>query len=520
MDFKATKTVKTLGWFFVLISIVYTFYASFSQRGLFLDGSYYMMYLLDNISNNDFSVFISILRPRAAVEWLQQFPTVFLGIVLGIKSKLTLSTIFSLTLFLTPLLALFWNYQLTKRTKEYGILFWSIFTYCIMILLYQIFALVETIIGIPFQFVLLNYLFGKINYTKFDKIGIAFLILLMFGIYEHTVLLGVIMFAGTFLAVFDEENPKNMFVKVCIGAGSIAASFYTAFFMILTPNERSEGIRFLKEWIDFWPYALNLNIILSLLSVFLIVILLFKNKTLNKKVTAFISFIYLFVFLKMINHLGYFLDPMREMHMRSIVCWAVPLIFFGIVLFKYKNKKLVDTQNKEIISNEKLNIITNNAYIPVLLCGITLTGWQIVHTYYWNQNISYMKKELANCSDILYIPHEHEEISSFFNNDLRRYIWKSNYPSTALMYDENYKIQKFLMVLDYSEETEGDIPRRENLYSVIEKGVISIPYNYRAQIVNKFWDLTDVAVALEKYNNDNDIQTNKSEYLEELQQQQ
>lgn len=499
MEIKYSKNVKILSLIFVILSVIYTFYASCSQRGLFLDGSYYLIQMLENISNNKFEVFTSIYRPRVMTQVLQEFPTVFLGIVLGIKSKIVLANIFSFTMFGLPLLALWWNFELTKRTKEYGIFFWSFFTYCLMILMFHIFSEVETIIGIPFQFVLLNYLFGKINYTKLDKLGIAFILLLMFGIYEHTIFLGLIIFAGTFIAAFDEENGENMLVKICIGAGSLASAFYTLFFIIFNANEQDSFMRFFKETYDFWVETTRLSLLIPLVTLILLCGLFFKSKKLNSNMVFFFSSVYFFIFIKMFSNLKIFLNPMYELHTRSIVCWAVPLIFLGIVIYKFK------IRNAE---KKDLTTLLNNAYIPVLLCGITLTAWQIVHTYYWNQNIAYLKNEINNCNEILYFPEEHEEISSFYNDKLRRYIWHGNYAATQIIFDDNYEINTLLM--HYNEqEKEGDNSYRAGLWASPENNKIGIPYGTAVSIVNKFWNLEKVAKDLDDFNTKNNIQTNK-----------
>ncbi|MBQ2645585.1 hypothetical protein IJG14_08460 [bacterium] len=495
MEKRVPKSVKLLGVIFTLISIFYAFYASCSQRGLFMDGAFYFIQLLNNISNKDFSFIYNPEKSRLMVQCLQELPVLFAGIALGIKSKITLSTIYSLTLFGLPLLALWWNYELTKRTKEYAILFWSIFTYSALILLYQILSVTETIIGIPFQFVLLNYLFGKINYNKLDKIGIAFIILLMFGIYEHTILLGFLLFVATFFVVLNEENESNMLVKIWIGAGSLAAAFYNFFYIIFHHNIVQNFVNFIKISTGFWSDIFHLNILFSILTVSFMFVLLFKKRPLKKYLSACIGILYLCLFIHCITYLPLYLNPVLESYQRGIVCWIVPLIFFGIILYKAKFSK-----------SGSQWVLINNAYIPVLLCGIFLTLWQLIHTYYWNVNINYMKNEMANSEETLYIPDKHEEISSLMNNQLRRYILHGNYTATQIIFDKNYEIQTLLMHYDFDNE-EGNKSYREYLWASPEKEIINIPNGIELPVVNSFWNIEQATQKLSEYNDTYNIQT-------------
>lgn len=489
MDFKFAKNVKILGLLLILVSVIFVFYASCSQRGLYSDGSFYFMQLLDNISKGNFSIVHNSDRARFFIQFLQSFPVLLTGNLFIINSKITLSTIYSFTLFAVPLLVLFWNYQLTKRTKEYGIFFWSVFTYCVLILLYEIYAVAETIIGLPLQFVLLNYLFGKINYTKWDKIGIAFILLMMFGIYEHTVFVGLIMFFATFVAAFDEQDEKNMFVKICIGGMSLAAACYSLFFMIVHNADYFVRTAFI-EFISFWQQALNLNLVFAVVTVLLSAFILIRKKPLTLLHTSVISIGYFCIFWHMLNNLHQYINPVSEGYMQSIVFCAVPLIFLGILVYKIK------ARNKNI---ENINVIINNAFVPVILCGIFLTLWQIVNTYYWNQNIAYLKNEIQNCEDILYLPEEHEEISSFENKDLRRYIRHGNYVTTQIIFDNNYEIPTMLM--HYEEpSSDGDNSYRSKMYYMPEKELINLPYDYPFSVQNSFWNLRNVAEALNEYN--------------------
>ena len=194
----------------------------------------------------------------------------------------------------------------------------------------------------------------------------------------------------------------------------------------------------------------------------------------------------------MLNDLPIFLCPMLDGHTRCIQC----VIDCIIILVFLCGKFFKIPEQKELIQR---------CYIPVLLCGISLTIWQIVNSYYFDINLKYFKTELKNCQTTLFIPEEHEEISSFSNKDLRRYIWHGNYSTTALAITKDYKIKT--MPLHYNHQDFVNNPFREYLYSIPSKNIVCLPYYVFLPTKNKFWDMTDFAAALDKYNRENDIKT-------------
>ena len=253
---------------------------------------------------------------------------------------------------------------------------------------------------------------------------------------------------------------------------------------------------------DFWQFWNKLNILAVIVTVLLIVGIIYfrKNKPVSKTLIAAFSGIYIYLFLYFSDNLQQFINPIYEQHMRSIPLWVVPMIFAGI--FAARLKKF--PESKELFA--KISV-------PVLLCGITLTGWQIVETYYWNQNVSFMKENINNCQGALYVPstEKDKEIASFFNSDLRRYIWNANFVSTALALEPNYEVKK--IILHYDEDTvdKSNPSKRAYQFSILDKGIIGMPYSDVINIKNKFWDLSEPAEALDKYNREHSIQTAEKE---------
>ena len=194
----------------------------------------------------------------------------------------------------------------------------------------------------------------------------------------------------------------------------------------------------------------------------------------------------------MLFYLDVSLNPMWESHLRSIPFWFLPLLFAGMFLFDlFKRKRHI--------------IKIQNYIIIVLICGIFQTIWQCIHTYYWDINVKYMKKQLAKTSEPLYPASKHKEISSFHNEALRRYIWWGNYAVMSILLSDTYKVKTLAVNYDDRDYEIGNRTFRDRLFVVPEAGMMSIPYGVFIPIKNKYWDLTECAEALDKYNKENNI---------------
>ena len=175
-------------------------------------------------------------------------------------------------------------------------------------------------------------------------------------------------------------------------------------------------------------------------------------------------------------------------------------------------KKELNVLSQSISKQKEL---INRAYVPVLFCGIVLTCWQMVHTYYWNENINYIREKLDNCGTHIYVPAADEDLSSFFNEDLRRYIWANGYPALSILSNKKYKTKTFLFP---PEETKS--PADETYLSHIwvskERGIISIPIGTTLSIRNKFWDLSDCVDEIENYIESTGVETTKPENPDDI----
>ena len=107
-----------------------------------------------------FTIHSWIEHPRFFAFWITHMPANITGFLFrNFTDKITYATIYSFALFAIPVLGLWWNYELTKRTKQYAVLFFSIFTIDVIIIINTTNAIITPITFFMFSFGSLSYLF-------------------------------------------------------------------------------------------------------------------------------------------------------------------------------------------------------------------------------------------------------------------------------------------------------------------------------------------------------------------------
>ena len=225
--------------------------------------------------------------------------------------------------------------------------------------------------------------------------------------------------------------------------------------------------------------------VVSITAIIFIIASYFYKKTFTKFILISISFIFVGVFLHLCLTLWYSLVPLYECHFRTVVCWALPLIFMTLAIF-----------NREKFNTAKYT----NLICIVLICGIFQTTWQIVNTYYWHKNITFIKTQIAESKDTLFIPDAEKALSSYFDGRFYRYIWHNTYPALSILLSPEYE-QKTLLTFYKTEKVpvvnfyEKDLYKFENYLSVP-----ALQHHNYIDIKNKYWDLTKCAEEVDKYN--------------------
>ncbi len=497
-ELKNNKFYSILMWIFVFVSIISVTYAVLTMRGMYEDGTAFMLKMLDNISNGIYPLIIDAEHPRFMIWSILEYPVYGANLFFHINNKYALMMIFTAVELGLPLLLLFWNYKLSKRTQRLDIFFWSLANWCLFIIPFTIFSFVEIIIGSTLQFILFNYLVQKCEYRIRDILGIILCLVIFFGTYEYVVFLGIIFFIASIFYAKKAENKKDKIIKFTIGIGSLAASIFDFVYMLNVKGEGGEVQRFIREAVEMVSRDfININFILSVLAIILLVVYLFKKELFSKKAFIIITLLFSGLFIKQLLTLQTSLVPMLETHLRTMPCYVIPLIFIGIICMDLKNKEITP-------------IKLQNFICIVLMCGIFQSAWQIVDSYFWNQHVEYMKTELRQNDGALYIPHQHEEMHGFYNDQLRRFFWLNYYAAISIIFSENYNQKTLLLHPDFP-PFEGDRTDREELF-VVSDDYISIP-PHQINIKGKFWDLTECAKALDKYNKENNIPTYKENLL-------
>lgn len=491
---KNNKEFCVLKYIFILFSIIFIVYSTITMRGLYEDGSFLAIEQLSNLSKGIYKIHPGYSEhPRYIIAYISIFP-LWICNFLGLASKNFLLMLYSFTAFSFPLIILYWNYRLTIKTQRIDVFFWHLFTYSLIAITFSIFSCVEIYIGVGLHFILWNYLVSDTEIKKTDAAALIFCLICLFATYEYAIFLGIIIFFAHFHYVLKDKSLNNQCYKTLIGIGSLIAAIYNIHFMMNVQGEEGEITRFFKECYDFLPFVFNLCSLFSIMTIIFLLIFAWKKTKIN--------FIYIIVMTLLFGAAFYYLltiptqsiYPMWEQHFRSIPCWAVPLIF--IIM------SITDKFRTDINYTRYTNLIC-----IVLLCGITQTIWQINNTYYWDKNISYMKEELAKTNDLLYIPSEHEEISSFHNEQLRRYIWHGVYTPTSILFSDSYEQKTLLMTYDVQQDPGNVIDRAALYVRPNDSKQISVSFGSIIDIKNKYWDLTKCAQALDEYNKQNNIQT-------------
>ncbi len=490
------KNNKVILWIFIAITIVHVLYAAFSVRVAYMDGTPQLLHILNNIANGTTKLYIDPGHPRFFVSALMQLPSFLVAKMLILSSKFSISVFYSFCWFAISPLLVYFNYKLSNRTKNYDTFIASLFFYSMVILLYQIFVVVESSVAILTILLLYNYIRSKIDYTTKDLVIIALLTIMLFASHELVLFCVPILLVSSLLFAKDEENTKNKITKISVGIASLFAFFYIYFFMFKIKGNGGEISRFLNEFFGSLGTSFDTSFSITIVGLILIglVIAIFKSKKeLTIKHISIATVIIFYNLYIMFRQLDLYVNPIIEGHYRVIDIFLFPIILFFIAV-------------KDIAKKEISPVILNNTITIIAIVGIAQTIWQIDNTYWWNKNIEYMQDKLQKCETSLYIPDPKEPpISKFFENDKRNYIWHADYTAISILFAKDYEVKTILGIYDKLYE-ENNATERQLLFS--NDNNLFMPY-ITVDIKNKFWDLTEPAKALDLYNTTHNIKTNK-----------
>ena len=110
-ELKNNKLLKILFVAFIIISIIHIIYATITMRGMYCDGGFYMLDLLNNFSSEIYKLSFDETHPRFMISFLMQYPAIFAHSILHITNKFVLMGIYSFVQFALPIIFLLWNFS-------------------------------------------------------------------------------------------------------------------------------------------------------------------------------------------------------------------------------------------------------------------------------------------------------------------------------------------------------------------------------------------------------------------------
>lgn len=460
-------------WFILigLITIIHVLYASFCQRGAYMDGATFLLQDLSNYSTNWHYVYKDWDHPRFAMWALAQFPIWVSYFILGIKSKYIFSFIFSFFLFCNPLFLLIYNFFLAKRTEKYDLFVINILVYAALVLPCAIYAIVELIPATMIWFIQLHYLISDINYNKKDLIFIIILTVLSIGCYESAVFMGPILFIAGQFYIKKGKDDISQTIKYIISRGALFSFLVSLSYLIFNIGTQEEIPGFFKEsGIIFRAEFFKSNFVLSLLTFFLIFIIYRKKELLSKKLLIFICSLYSIFLIIMFSNLKIFVSPWVENQLRTILCWALPFIFLYIIFSNYYNKKFS-------------KIFYTNLLSISLICTFAQTIWQVNDTYWFHKDTEMLAKAIQESSKPLIFAKWKSNYKYFYNY---------SYTTSSILFSKQKVLNSIFIPYNLNCYTPRLSKNKTEIYLPPCPGL-------KYAIKNNFWDITKPAKALMNY---------------------
>ena len=486
-ELKKNKYYKLCLWGFIVAVTLHILYAAYLMRGMFFDGSFFMIQMLDNFSSNKFAIVGDVHHPHYLTWTLTQLPVIFANFVLSIHNKYALMMIFTFSQLVLPLIFLFWQYKLCMRTKRIDLYFWSLFFYCVLSLPFNLYSSVEYPTISILILIIINYIISDIDYTKTDIFFLFLLSLSMSVSTELFIFVGPIMFFTCLYSSYKENNSRKMFIKLGAGFCLLLSTLFIFAFMMSTQKETYAAFTFVEGGFDFLSHMLNFCAVFSVFAVLLLLIFLVKKSPIASNEIGIITLFYVIIFFILLTGPEASIDVVSEGQFRTLMFFSVPLIAIGCQTF-------------DILNGNRIVTKFHNYICIILICGIFHCCWQMVDSYYWGKNVKYMNEELWAENVPLYVASEHKTISDFYNPQLRRFIWHFSYTPMSILFSPTY-VQKTLLI-GYEEDWEPENHSLSKYLYIVpdDRDLMSIPVGATIHIKNQYWDLTDVAVAVDYYN--------------------
>lgn len=467
------KRNKVLLSILALFSSINAIVASLVERGVYADGVIYMLSILNSFSHGVFGYSSDIdHHPRLFINLINQLPINIVHFVFGVNDKQFLMIFFSLPLFIFPLLALAYNFMLSYRTKRYDIAILGLGVYFLSVTPSALYSIAELRLAVGFYIILLNYLVGKINYTKFDIGIILFLVLIMFNSHELVLIIGSLFFIISLYYAKQEEIIFNRRVKYFIGFSSLAASLFMVYWFLTRPIV-GEAVRFVDEAISSVG-AVSLSFsFATFISLLLIYFCVFYKSYFSKTFITGLILLYTCMFLWFFSK-PHVINSTAFFSFRTWPCLFCPLmvvIIYVIDRFKIKVNKAFYT----------------NVLSIICILGTFYTVRQLNHSYRFYKDYKVYREKLAKMSEGIVTS---DELADFYSlSGLSIYHTMDTYTSESILFSKNKKINSIIVPSEIKEDAQYDISVKGNK--------LSLPY-VSIDVKNKYWDLTNVKDDIKK----------------------
>ncbi len=461
-----------------LLLVIHTVLATIAQRGIFADAALDMLKILDALSNGDlgFSYRINSPHPRAIINFFYQLPVNIAYFVFNVHNKQTLMSIFSMSMFASPLLALFYNFHISARAKRWDIAIIGLSFYLLFILPSSLYSVVETRLAVPLYMILLNYLACNIEYKKYDLLIISILLITLFNSHEIVLFVGLFYFIVSLHYAKKAETRAEKKVKRLIGNVSLVAAIYMAYCFYTLPLV-GEGVRFSDEFLMSLKVIFGGSIgITSLLSFTLLMSCLVYKKYYSVFIKAALILLYAALFIFFYSNLDQYINH-SFFSLRTWACFFLP----GALLFVYVNDRL----------NFKLNnIFFSNLLTIVCLTGMIYTMWQINHTYLFHKDYTFFSSNIKKINKPLI---RYSKVKNLYNRrELRIYHTSDTLIAESILFSKSYKIKTVVLP-----PRNIDDPSYKFYVDKKDRN-LNTPFMANIDIKNRFWDLTKVSETLEK----------------------
>lgn len=475
------KNIILLSLLFVT-RFIHSIIATLVQRGVYADGAVCVLSILNSLAKGEYGFYSDIgHHPRAFISLINQFPINFAYNILGIDDKQLLMMIFSLPLFIFPLIALVLNYLISRRTKRFDVAILGLGLYFLTIAPSALYSIVEMRLAAIFYIILLNYLVGKINYTKFDIGMILFLVLMLFNTHEIVIIIGPILFLMSFYYARNEENKLNKKVKYFIGYSSLIAALYMLYWFLTKPI-LGETNRFLYEAVLSLKGIQESFGIITFVSLYLILLCIFYKEYFSKTIIFGLTCLYISIFAWFFSNLDMYINTWF-FSFRTWPCFALPIIFLWVFAIDYFKIKLG-------------NIFYTNMLTIICFTGILYALWQINHSYLFYKDYRYFQTKLDTISENIVAPDEITDVYS--HSQLRRYHDEGMSSAESILFSDTKTITPLIL-------TEKDVSfdnSKDYKFYIGKSGRLHLPY-VTIDVKNKFWDLTSAV---------SEIKSNKDKY--------